>query len=280
MMDMKNIKIFLFTLLAISVSSCNPVIEDASMGTPIAAGDIDIDIRGATDGSNKIIMTNNTPGTIAYWDFIAGAATGQKVEAVLPFMGDVPIKCTIISAGGQTTVEKPVKITKLDNAIAPEWVLFAKDAGGKTWGWDPDVANVYGTAGYGSGNPAPGWSTWQVGGAPGDYPIDANEVMLFDIDGGANFTKMKNGTVVEKGRFGFDMSKKRIKADGSVWSIGELYLYDASIMVPYTAWYWTTVIYTFDIITLTEDKMVLSSHHPSSGFEVWAEGTFWMFSAR
>lgn len=283
---MKNRIIFCLTALILLLSGCSPNDDHKDIGKPIDPDKIDIEVTNV-DGSNEIFMVNNTQGVAPYWEFLVGTSTKVKESAVVPFMGDLTIKFTAIGEGGTTTVERNVLVTKLDKPIPEEWVIFGKGLEGRVWEWnsgDDGQAVVYGTAGYGN-NYEPGWSTFKIGGEPGGKLIDGNEEMLFDLDGGANFTKRKrDGTVIEKGAFSFDMSKQKVRSDGKVWSIGEITFTDATILTGASTWSGPEdLVYTFDIITLEKNEdtglyeMVLAYAAPGTDFEAWNEATFWKF---
>lgn len=276
-------RIMLYILSALALSACDPVVDNKGIGGILSENQLDIVVKSTSEGSNEVSLENNTPGVAPYWDYIVGKSTNQKEVVRLPFMGEMEIKFTAICDGGTVTTTRKVNVTKIDKPAEPEWTMFAgAGSDGKVWVWNPKPDNnvVYGTAGYGSGDPGPSWSTATAGSTIGDKLVPGDEEMLFDLNGGANMTKRKtDGTVVEKGTFKFDMTKQKLREDGTAWSIGQLDFEGVTVICGSSCWS-TTLVYTFDIISLTDDEMMLAYSAPGTEFENWQEATFWRFKAK
>jgi hypothetical protein len=276
-------RIMLYILSALALSACNPVVDNKDIGSVLSEDQLDIVVKSTSEGSNEVILENNTPGVAPYWDYIIGKSTNQKEVIRLPFMGEMEIQFTAICDGGTVTTTRKVNIAKIDKPAEPEWTMFAgSGTEGKVWVWNVGEDNdvVYGTAGYGSGDPGPSWSTATAGSTIGGKLVPADEEMLFDLNGGANMTKRKiDGTVVEKGTFKFDMTKRKLLDDGTPWSIGQLDFSGVTIICGSECWS-TTSVYTFDIISLSADEMMLAYSAPATPFGEWMEATFWRFKAK
>lgn len=276
-------RIMLYMLSALALSACDPVVDNKDIGGILSENQLDIVVKSTSEGSNEILLENHTPGVAPYWDFIIGKSTNQSEVVRLPFMGEMEIQFTAICDGGTITTTRKVNVAQIDKPAAKEWTMFAgSSTEGKVWVWDPKEGNnvVYGTAGYGSGDPGPSWSTATAGSTIGGKLVPADEEMLFDLNGGPNMTKRKtDGTVVEKGTFKFDMSKQKLRDDGTPWSIGQLDFTGATIICGSSCWS-TTLVYTFDIISLSETEMMLAYSAPGTVFGDWQEATFWRFKAK
>jgi hypothetical protein len=87
---------------------------------------------------------------------------------------------------------------------------------------------------------------------------DPNGYMLFDLNGGPNFTRYNNdGTMAQKGTFAFDMSDTTKNTDsGEIWSIGTLILTGATVLNGH-CYGKTDPQYKYKILTLNDDEMVL-----------------------
>jgi len=263
--------------------ACEPVVDDKPMGGVVPEDQLSLVVESVSEGSNEILMENNTPGVGSYWDYVIGKSTKQKEVVRLPFLGETTITFTGLCDGGTVTTTRKVNVTKIDKPAEAEWTIFGgEDPAGKVWEWDPESFGgiVYGTAGYGN-DFGPGWSVFGIGDEVfGGKVVSADEEMVFDLNGGANFTRRKvGGDVIEKGTFKFDMSKKKVKENGTVWSIGELQFSGATVLSGSSCWD-TAPVYVFDIISLSDDKMVLAWAEPGIEFEVWNEATFWCFKAK
>ena len=61
---MKNICSILLLLMAFC--SCEPLVDNKSLGEIVSEDDLVLDVHNTTEGGNEIIMTNNTPGVGSY----------------------------------------------------------------------------------------------------------------------------------------------------------------------------------------------------------------------
>lgn len=276
-------KIILFLLSFVALAACSPVEDDKSIGGILSEDKLEIVVESTSPGSNEILLENNTPGVGSYWDYVIDKSVKQRDIVRLPFMGEMTITFTGLCAGGTVTTTRTVNVTQIDKPAEEEWTLLAgSGSDGKTWVWDAadNATVVYGTAGYGN-DYGPSWSTFTLGQqVVAGKIVEGNEEMVFDLNGGANFKKQTSGgTVLESGSFKFDMSKKKVRDDGAVWSIGQMEFGDATILCGSSCWN-TTPVYVFDIISLSEDKMVLAWAADGSAFQEWNEATFWCFKKK
>ena len=276
---MKKIIITLLSFLAILQFSCNPIEEDHKQGSVIAESELDLEVYPLTEGGNKIVMINKTPKIGAHWNYGSGISVRQQDTVLVPFLGEKEIVFTGICSGGTIMTSRKVLIDKILYPIEDEWALFAgTDKNGKTWMWDytsPDDV-VWGNGGY-PGNTAPAWATIKAGDMDTQDPeVGKDGVMLFDLNGAANFTKIRQtGKIVEPGSFQFDMTQQTVRADGTPWSIGTLTIVDGTVLKGVSPNEGGKIVHEFDILKLTEDKMVLA-HVLDNGWEAW----FWCFKVK
>lgn len=276
---MKKIIITFLSLLTVLQWSCSPIEEEHKPGNILAESELNLDVHLLSEGGNKIVMINNTPLIGSHWNYGSGISVRPQDTVTVPFLGEKEIIFTGICAGGTVSTTRKVTINRILYPIEDEWTLFAgTDKEGKTWMWDyaslDDV--VWGNGGY-PGNTAPAWATIKAGDMDKQDPeVGKDGVMLFDLNGAANFTKIsQSGKVVEKGSFKFDMTKQKVMADGTPWSIGTLTIIDGTILKGVSPNEGGKTIYEFDILKLTEDKMVLA-HVLANGWEAW----FWCFKVK
>ncbi len=280
----KNILFILPALIGMMLMSCEPQRDSIELGRLIDPSEVQLTVENTTPGGNEIHLKNNTPLIEGYWDYVAGGTNAKEITVVLPMVGDLDMTFYAVGDGGTTKIVKTVTIENFDHPVAPEWALFASlDPEGKTWVWD-DTKPCYGTAGYGN-DLGPSWNTVSVGGDQQGRPIDADDYMVFDLAGGANFTKSYQGTI-EKGSFVFSMyAEDKLKwkdnnaGAGVVWSYGTLTISGSSVLGGVKMWDANTVARTYEIIKLTEDEMVLAYADAGSAYATWQEATFWVFKA-
>lgn len=276
---MKKIILTFLSLLTVLQWSCSPIEEEHKLGNILPESELNLDVHLLSEGGNKIVMINNTPLIGSHWNYGSGISVRPQDTVTVPFLGEKEIIFTGICAGGTVSTTRKVTISHILYPIEDEWTLFAgTDKEGKTWMWDyaspEDV--VWGNGGY-PGNTAPAWATIKAGDMDNQDPeVGKDGVMLFDLNGAANFTKIsQSGKVVEKGSFKFDMTKQKVMADGTPWSIGTLTIIDGTILKGVSPNEGGKTIYEFDILKLTEDKMVLA-HVLANGWEAW----FWCFKVK
>lgn len=266
---MKKIALYIATALAL-LTACEPVVDQTSIGSVPSVNELQLDIRQTTAGGNQIVFSNNTPRVGSYWNYGFGISVKQQDTILVPFLGEVTLSFTGLGDGGTVTTSTKISVGKIDHRLAPEWALFAGTTiAGKTWVWDDDPdLSPYGAGDYRSST-LPDWEKSAIG----DDGIDAGDEMVFDLNGGANFTrKLADGTV-EKGSFSFDTTKGKNNAKGKVWSIGEITFTGTTILNGHYVEK-TDPVYKFDIVSLTADRMVLANSTDES------EATFWVFKAK
>jgi hypothetical protein len=263
------------------------------MGSLLTTSQIHIDVHGITTGSNKIVMINNTPNVGGMWDDGINTSTRQNDTIIWPFLGNATIYFYATTSGGFVKDSSIVNVTKMDYPIAPQWEYLAgSGTSGKTWVWATDVTPYDGMC-YGDGaylsDFYPSWDGY------GQSFLEAAGVdkdqMIFDLNGGPNFTLItgNNGLDVYDdnnaglpagtyhGKFSFDMSKTLSDADYSsqLWAIGQLSLTGATVSEGIDPDNNSALVYTYDILMLTDDEMILATPTPGAG--PYDGAWYWIF---
>lgn len=273
---MKRFCIFATIFALLGLVSCDPVVDDRSAGSVLSADQLDLQVYNLSEGSNAIVLKNNTKGVGSYWDYGTGVSTRQCDTIVMPYVGDITVKFVGLCDGGQVKTERTVHISKIDHAVQKEWTLFAGTSlEGKKWTWDFEGTDnaVYGTGGW----LAEFYPSWTVT-APEDLE-DKDCSIVFNLNGGPNVEKVDaNGKVLEKGTFSFDMTATKNNADdGTPWSIGELKLSGCTMLSGHAYYDTSNKITTFEILKLTEHEMILCWN--SADAEAWSDATFWVLKS-
>ncbi len=284
---MKRLIWMSLTLLMFAITGCEPGVDSAKLDKPLAQSDWKISIEPVTDGGNEFVMTNETPGTSSYWNWGTGYSNLNEATVALPFLGEAEVTFVGIADGGAS--EPIVTKINIDHVSKPvdEWwnLLGGSEITGKTWVWYKD-GPCYGTAGYGN-DFGPSWNSVSVGGEQGGRPISADDEMIFDLNGKANFTKKFQGDT-ETGTFAFSKYSEEGRKistatddDGNLipWSYGELTITGSSVLSGERFW-GSDPIGVYEIIKLTETEMVLSYAAPGTGYGAWNEATYWVFQAK
>lgn len=276
---MKKITCYILSIMTFVCMSCNPIDEKHEVGGIVPESELKLEVYPLTEGGNKIVLVNKTPKVGSHWNYGSGISVRQQDTVLVPFLGQKEILFTGVCAGGTVTATRTVTIDKILYPIEDEWALFAgTDKNGRTWMWDYTELTdaVWGNGGY-PGNTGPAWAQIKAGEMDEQDPtVGRDGKMLFDLNGAANFTKIsQEGKIVEKGSFKFDMTKRKVQADGTPWSIGTLTIVDGTILKGVSPNEGGKTIHEFDILKLTDDKMVLA-HVLANGWEAW----FWCFKVK
>lgn len=260
---MKKIISLLAAFVAIgSIVSCEPNVDDESLPAPVDASKINISVTA--DANNLVTMTNNTPGTIAYWVYkdaagnLIGTSNLKEAKIMFPFSGTYDVFFTAYSKGGAVSAD-PVSIT-LENTnpayfVDPEWDMLTKKVAGKTWVLD--MSSPIGWAGFDfpynpSGGPQD-WN-WLPTYAEASWAMENKDwgEMTFDLDGAYNVsvtqTALADNTQTTKtGTFTYDIAKHKMILNGGVEMLfGGDYHPDVSD--------WTTL----NVVELTDTSIRLS----------------------
>ncbi|MBB6130668.1 hypothetical protein [Mucilaginibacter lappiensis] len=210
-------KIGLFIGACYLMTACSPKENRTSLGIPIAKSELKFAVTQQAGHDNVIMVKNNTPGIIPFWDFGNGVSNKQQDTTILPFAGEFFIRFTAYSKGGPVSDSVKVKISNNDANYfkSPMWNLLTNGIAGKTWVWAAD--NPTGWV-HGNGPQdavVPQW--WQV--PASGLGADLNDEMSFNINGNANYLKI-TGKGQTKGIFTLDTLNKTLKITGADISEG------------------------------------------------------------
>jgi hypothetical protein len=302
----KIIGYLLGAMVLFMMASCNPnQSNDGSLGPILPVSQIKLDVHATSTGGNQIVLINNTPHTAGMWVTGVGTSTKQNDTVLLPFLGKNEVYFYATTSGGIVKDSTSITISKIDHALSPTWSYLA-GTGKKTWVWAADIpadfvpqataGNCYGNGGYLASNVDQWWANgvsalqgWGV----------ANDSMVFDLNGGANFTLYtgNNQTLSDgspkglpagtyHGTFKFDMSKTLASSNapgatgGANWSIGTLDLSgNVTVSLGYQPNFNAQPIYNYDILYLDDNVMILSAPEPGVT-SAWGVAWFWIFKRK
>lgn len=280
-------KITLYNLFGIMLllASCHTIEDRDGVGPLATKNQLKITAVNTTTVNgkkgNQIAVNNATPLIAGQWNLLVKVSNKQQDTAVLPFKGLLKIPFIGTSAGGLVYDTITIQVDTIDHAVDPTYKLLA-GSGEKTWVWASGNKFQGGDVIYGRCGASDYTGTWQTinttqalsfSNWDGDGPesIDINGTMTFDLNGAANFTKTEFG-VTTKGAFVFDFSTHK-----SAKAIGQITFGGTTILHGVSDGDHMKVVNTFDIISLTDDEMVLlypTDRKPNSD---WGEAAFWIF---
>ncbi|HPS24485.1 MAG TPA: hypothetical protein PLB28_02775 [Bacteroidales bacterium] len=272
-------KSILLSILAVSVllASCEPIEHRDVLQGGITESQLNISaIPEIRDGVNSNYIQLNSDGNacLSSWNYGFGTLIATKGTVKVMAKGPNTIVYTGLNADG-TMITKSITV-QVDALydVEPEWALFCGDSGLKDWVWDNTVAGPWGNGGY-KGNNAPGWWVVSINDINGQAPGEgAGASMTFSLIGAKIIKNYNDGTTAE-GSFTFDMSKITYDDGGAVWAKGKLNTKNVTVLCGKSPNEGNAPVYSYDILKLTENNLVLSYPEPGAGS--WGTAWFWVF---
>jgi len=272
-------KSILLSILAVSVllASCEPIEHRDVLQGGITESQLNISaIPEIRDGVNSNYIQLNSDGNacLSSWNYGFGTLVATKGTVKVMAKGPNTIVYTGLNADG-TMITKSITV-QVDALydVEPEWALFCGDSGLKDWVWDNTVAGPWGNGGY-KGNNAPGWWVVSINDINGQAPGEgAGASMTFSLIGAKIIKNYNDGTTAE-GSFTFDMSKITYDDGGAVWAKGKLNTKNVTVLCGKSPNEGNAPVYSYDILKLTENNLVLSYPEPGAGS--WGTAWFWVF---
>lgn len=133
-----------FLMSAIITIGCK---KDITLGDLPDASQIKFDVKqdlSIDPGGNTVILVNETPETIPYWNYGTGTSTKQIDTVRFAFAGDYVINLSVDTRAGiveMTPVTIKVTQDNLNYVNDPLWTLLSGGVGNeKTWYLDADAA--------------------------------------------------------------------------------------------------------------------------------------------
>jgi len=96
---MKNITISIFIGLVAIFSSCNPIEDRFELGKKLTPDQIEATVV-PLNGTNKLVLKNNTPSIGGTWDYKFGLSTKMTDTVVVPVVGTYSITYIATTDGG------------------------------------------------------------------------------------------------------------------------------------------------------------------------------------
>lgn len=256
-----NKKIYLLIASFMLVfSACEPIVEEENLVNSTNVEGVQLVATQSTPGGNEITINMVSPGITGYWDYNLGKALTNKITFIYPIPGKSTFTYTGTLGAEFFTKTIDVQVDALDHPLDQDWydLVGTETATGKTWVFDKgNDGNLWWFMSP-PGDPSGAMGVWWNAGdcCP---PSDSNGKMHFDLAGAANYNHYETKTATPtKGSFVLDVANKKLIISGSK-------------ILGYAAGNKDGI---YDIVALTEDKMVLYLRNNE------ANGTGWTFVYR
>lgn len=265
-MKLRNIFSLLVVLMLLTLTACEPIEERAELSNNYKLEDIKLEVVQATKGGNKLSIQMNTPGVTGYWDYIVDKKYSDRVEVVFPFTGKHTFTYHITtpyivnnSPGNREYLQKTVEvqIDQLDEALADTYYkLIGDNLEGKTWVFDKVTTD---DKWWYMSSPDNYEELWWNAVADYVFPYDVDGKMVFDLDGGANYTHYESPNAEGvKTSFSFNADFTTITFNNQ-----QILGRDDERVNPSSS---------YRVIELSEDKMILHTSTNNGG-----TGWVWVF---
>ncbi len=257
--------------LAIITVACEPIEKRDSLTNSFDPDNIELEVVQSTTGGNELSIQMNTPGIAGYWDFVIDKKFSDRVEVVFPipgtstftFYATTPyLENNDIKNITYASKSIDVTITQLDHAL-PEayYKLVGANLEGKTWVFDG--AGGDGRLWWYMSDPGKWNGLWWNAGGECCPPSDVSGKMVFDLNGGANFTYYASptATAVTGSTWGFNADYTKFTIKGS-----------ANILGSYSGSGGSHPTKTYEIKEFTANRLTLFVPDAE-----WSSGWTWVF---
>lgn len=278
---MKKSIIYAFCILAIALVACEPIEERDSIGGAISADKLDVKatpiIVNGKNG-NMVILENHSP-VLSAWN-CGGAVSSKSYDTVMVVKtGSIDVAFTGLNPDGtKITKNFTIQVDVLSTLPTEYKNLFGDPSQGitsKKYVWDETAGAVWGNGGY-LGNTSPGWWTNDKAAMDKeDADYGSEGYMIFDLNGMTLKKSNAAGTKTETGTASLDLSSKKLDGNGAVWASAKLITKNVTVLKGVAPNGGNAPVYDYDILKLSDSKLVLAWPEPGSG--AWGTAWFWMF---
>ncbi|RAW02152.1 hypothetical protein DQQ10_06290 [Pseudochryseolinea flava] len=216
----------------IFIGACEPIEDRDKLKNTYEADDIQLEVIQTANGKgNGLTLKMNTPGVIGYWDYLIDKKFTDEVKVIFPIPGThtftYHVTTPLIKGGNPSdreVVSKTIQVTieELDQELPADYYdLVGAQLQGKSWVFDRGSANWW----YMSPNPANGGNPFGVWWNASECcaPSDQAGKMVFDLDGGANYsyyTDADNAEPTATGTFSFNGDFTKFNIGGGINILG------------------------------------------------------------
>ncbi|MDM8001347.1 MAG: hypothetical protein QUS66_00325 [Bacteroidota bacterium] len=218
--------------LSLFFAACEPIENRQVLSNSFDPDDIQLEVIQSTPGGNELSIRMNTPGVAGYWDYVIDRKFSDRVDVVFPIPGKSTftfyVTTPYLEDGNINTLSYisktvDVTITQLDHAL-PEayYKLVGDNLQGKTWVFDGVGGD--GRLWWYMSDPGKWNGLWWNAGGECCPPADVSGRMVFDLNGGANFTYYASPTAekVTGTTWAFNADFTRLTLKGNANILGSM----------------------------------------------------------
>jgi len=227
-MKMNKVISLIVGALTLLIAACKPIENRDILTNSFDPNNIELKVVQSTAGVNELSIQMNTPGVAGYWDYLVDKKYSDRVDVIYPIPGKSTFTFYVTTPYLENNTLDSIRyisksidvtITQIDHTLPDAYYkLVGATLQGKTWVFN-GVGGDNGLWWYMSdpGNWAGMW--WNAGGTCCPPP-DATGKMVFDLNGGANFTSYASPTATpvtgSKWAFNADFTKLTINGAANI----------------------------------------------------------------
>jgi hypothetical protein len=227
-----------------------------------------------------VILENKSP-VVSNWVCGSTSSSSAYDTVMVVATGTVNVDFTGLNPNG-TKITKSFTITidTLSTLPAEFKLLFGDPTTGvtaKKYVWDETAGAVWGNGGYLGSRKPEWWTNDKASMDTNDPDYGSDAWMVFDLNGMKLTKTSEDGTTSQSGKVMLDITAKKTGADGNPWSIAKITTTGVTVLCGRAPNNGNAPVYEYDVLELTEEKLVLSWPEPGAG--AWGVAWFWVFRA-
>ncbi len=229
----RNITTLIIAGIMLFSAGCEPIEDRELLKNSFNPDNIELEVIQTAGGvGNGLTLKMNTPGVIGYWDYLIDKKYTDVVnDVIFPIPGTHTFRYIVSTPyingsnpDDREVIVKTIEVTieELDQPLPEAYYdLVGENLEGKSWVFDRGSANWWYMASGGPTEPKNPLSVWWNA-SECCAPPDQGGKMVFDLDGGANYTYFPDaaGAAGGSGTYSFNNTFTKFFIGGGVNILG------------------------------------------------------------
>jgi hypothetical protein len=229
-MKMNKVISLIVGALTLLIAACKPIENRDILTNSFNPNNIELKVVQSTAGGNELSIQMNTPGVAGYWDYLVDKKFSDRVDVIFPIPGKSTFTFYVTTPYLENNTMDSIRyisksidvtITQIDHALPDSYYkLVGATLQGKTWVFDGVGGDNRGW--WFMSDPGNWTAMWWNAGGTCCPPSDVTGKMVFDLNGGANFTyyKTPSATPVTGSKWAFNADFTKLTIIGAANILG------------------------------------------------------------